>query len=483
MKNVIPKHRALAILAALFLPSYHLPIYAASLDQLSQKMLKVSFYEEAYPMLRRMVKQDPDNPETHYSIARCLEFMGRKLRAIQEYQIYLQLAPEGPRASECRSQIESWTKEVSTRGEKYTLSNLDMWFKDYYKDKPYHSWDEDPSPDWVKKADDQRALAVDVHFITVRPDAASHRTGENWHMWFLTSFHDLWKTNAKIFQAYGSAELYIRMHNNGHLEPIIVTCNGSKEFETELLSTFASFDNTEHLKDPCSQGVLLKAYISAGIRKRNAGTWWAFTENTPARPVLVSLDGTFRADGKNKPGFIDMSTVSVSLPQTPPVNLAVHKQLGADCAAQIKQAKELIEQARYNDALDILWPLGERDVPEACLLLAKVYSNKDGPYSDNRMAALWWEQAAKLGETEAKYRTAYIYEWCNGNSSGGISEAVDWYKKGAASGSADCLLKLGILSEFGDGMPCSQEAAIRYYKLAAAKGQKDAIRALARLRV
>ena len=277
MKKVFPKQKAPLILTTLLLLAYELPTYAASLDQLAQKMLNAQFYEEAYPILRRMAKEDPDNAETHYWIAKCLDFMGRRLRAIQEYQIYLRLAPEGTRASICRSEIESWTSEISKKGEKYTLSNLDMWFKDYYNNKPYHSWDEDPSPDWVKKHDEKHVFSVDVHFVKVHPDqSALVQAGQNWRGWFLTSFHDLWEMSAKTVDANGFADLYIRMLKNGHLEPIIVMCDGNSKFENVLRSTLATFDDNEHLREPCSQDTLIKAHIFAGavrLKKRYASDY------------------------------------------------------------------------------------------------------------------------------------------------------------------------------------------------------------------
>jgi tetratricopeptide (TPR) repeat protein len=483
MMNIAMPRFGLPIALASYVLLYStLPGYAESTWQLAQRMMNCCFYEEAYPMFLRLVRENPNDPEMHYRLAKCLKWMGFNLRATKEFQICLDLAPDGPLSKDCRSQIELWNQELAERGPKYVLSNLDIWFQDHYKNTEYHSWDENPQPEWVMNLDEKRAktdaFAVDVHFVSPRLANTPQEIGsEPWHAWFLTAFHDLWEKSANTATASGTADLYIRMLKNGRLEPVIVRSDGNKAFETTLLSALDSFSGNEHLKEACGKGCVIKAQIYAGMRPQNVGHWYAFTIEGPARPHLVSLDGTF----DKKKGFTDLTTASVTLPERPVRDVPVQSNHEASDQAQIAKAKEAFNNSRYGDVIDYLWPLGERDIPDACLLLAQTYSKKGFENYDPRMAAIWWEKAAKLGNVEAQYKTGCIYEWCNGNSTGGITDAVRWYKVGAEHGSTDCALKLGILSEFGDAMPPNQAVATHWYRIAAAKGHKDAIRALARV--
>ncbi len=148
------------------------PALAESTEQMANRMLNCYFYEQAYPMFLRLVKQEPNNSDFHYKLARCLDWNGIRLRAVKEFQICLDLAPDGPNAKFCRSKIDAWNQELLERGEKYTLCNWDMWFLEHYKHAVYHSWDENPRADWVVKLEEKkkndRTFGVDVHFSVLR---------------------------------------------------------------------------------------------------------------------------------------------------------------------------------------------------------------------------------------------------------------------------------------------------------------------------
>ncbi len=299
-----------------------------------------------------------------------------------------------------------------------------------------------------------------------------------WHGWFLNDFKRNWEKCAKAANVLGTADLYVHMRSDGRLEPIIARSEGDDSFDKTLLAVFASYNNNPALKEACDRGYTIKAQIGASMKSEYAGSWSAFTIAGPSVTHLVTLQGSFDRHA----GFKTLTTSTLTLPKkTGLAKDAPQAALKADDEEQLAAAKRETSSSNYSDIIDILWPLGERDIPQACLSLAKIYSDQNHKWYDKRMAAIWWEKAAALGIVEAQYVTGCIYEWCDGNSTGGLPDAVKWYNTGANNGSVQCALKLGILNEFADGVPDNKKLAVYWYKIAAAKAQKDAVKALARL--
>jgi TPR repeat protein len=486
---------------------------AESAHEIAVRFMTFQCYEEAHLALLRAVKEEPNNAEIHYELAKCLQHMGYSMRAIKECQICLKLKPDEYVVQECHQQIDAWQKEtidrsVSFRGpafrawfipqfveqiwnkdlilsgpQKY-LSNLDFWFKDYYRDHTYHSWDENPRPEWVheleKKQANNKVFGVNVHFVSARLFNTPYKDIEPWHSIFLRDFHKRWEDCAKKNSLSGECELYIFISKDGCFMPVVAINSGNKLLEDKLINVIHSFDHSDFLESNKGKPYVYKAQIGCGMMPGSAGHWWAFTSDEDVKMVMVKLGTAFKVDSnskKNKFGKVSVTNLPASAPSKMLEPQFLPKPQKQDQSV-INKVKSAIKSKDYTESLDLLWPLGERDISEACLLLAKLYSNASVMGASPRMAALWWKKAARAGYAEAQYRLGSIYEWGNGNISGGKADAVEWYTRGAKNGSVDCMVKLGVLNEFGDGMPKSLGQALHWYELAASKGSENAKTAL-----
>lgn len=473
------KRVSFAILACLLLGTATDALSESSLS-IARRMINAYHYEQAFPCLLKAVKEDPNNPDIHYCLYQCLDWMGWGLRALKECQIYLELAPDGPRAATVRAFLKKEAARVAQPN-----SNHDIWFRDYYQIHPYHSWDENPTPDWVKKHDLKTAttkeFGFDVHFVLVKLYGKASEPFAAWQRQFMEEFRSRWEKAAQSANLSGQADLYITLTANGQVKPVIVRHDGDQSFAELLTGVFEQMSGSQYL--PHGRDIVIKAQIGCGMRTQNKGRWCAFTGDEDARPHVVTLGANFDPKSKEFTGTPVLARKDVPTKPTPErkpdKNAAA---AGSSWANQkLSEAKQLIAKAQYQQAADLLWPLGEADHPEACLLLAKLYTNPLVKDFGSRMAFIWWEKAAELGSVEAQYQTGRIYEWCDGNYQGGKADAIAWYKRGAEQGSSDCQFKLGVFNEFGEGMPEDKNAAIAWYKKAAAQGNNNARQGLKRL--
>jgi len=60
-------------------------------------------------------------------------------------------------------------------------------------------------------------------------------------------------------------------------------------------------------------------------------------------------------------------------------------------------------------------------------------------------------------------------------------EALKWYRLAAAQGNADALYMLGVCYQHGQGVPRDLDEALRLYKRAAAQGSAEAAAAVGQI--
>jgi TPR repeat protein len=93
----------------------------------------------------------------------------------------------------------------------------------------------------------------------------------------------------------------------------------------------------------------------------------------------------------------------------------------------------------------------------------------------------WLQQAADSGLSQAFYDLGVVY--ANGvTGTTDMTKAMDYFRKGADNGNADCQTSMGMLYQAGDRIPSGVKAdpveAVKWYRLAAEQNHTEAIQHL-----
>lgn len=135
---------------------------------------------------------------------------------------------------------------------------------------------------------------------------------------------------------------------------------------------------------------------------------------------------------------------------------------------RFKEAQDLIQALRHEEAAKILQPLAERGYPRAQLALARLYAAGIGVIRDERLARHWYEAAAARGHAEAQYALGARYADGYGVERD-VRQAVAWYEQAAHNGLPEAAASLGYLYEQGapPALEANTEKAIEWYHRAA----------------
>jgi len=462
---------SIAIFTAIFFCSQ---VEAETALQIGLRLLHNYNYHEAFEAFRRAAKENPNDPEVHFLLAQTIEkgHTDGDSRAMREYAIYCDLAPHGTHYDEAYNKVKNWTAAVAANGPHYGISNFDGWAAEYYKTHQYHSWDELIEPEWVKKVNQKVEFAVDVEFVSPRliapTDLSAPSPTSKWARDFLTAFHDQWK---KTVTVPGEVEAYFFVDANSRLIPTIVHLKGTEELKGQFLKTVEYFNSNPLLAEPGQVKTLFKGRIGAKYKVYPEGTFYCFKGSDDSRPYLAHLHAKLKGTAAGlSGGSLNAEAEAMPIPADESPIPMVSASTPAD-EEQIKEAQEAIRLGNKQAALDLLWPLGEKDNVKACVLLSDLY--KTSP----TLAFIWIEKAAELGDLDAQYKVGRLYEWGNGNLKGGIGNGITWFKTGAEHGSTDCQYELGILYEMGEGVPRDLHMAQAWFEKAAPKNL-DAAQAL-----
>jgi TPR repeat protein len=100
-------------------------------------------------------------------------------------------------------------------------------------------------------------------------------------------------------------------------------------------------------------------------------------------------------------------------------------------------ATNLYVKGKYEEALPLFRQLAEKNEPEACYYLARMYSKGLGGLPEDNVEAFGlYERAARYDYAEAQYQVAVMYEEGRGVLKD-EKKAASWYEKAAANGHAD----------------------------------------------
>ena len=79
----------------------------APLAALADMKFRQGHLEPARELLIRAIKEDVNDPMLHYQLGKVYKAIGQTSLAIEEFQVYLKLSPEGKHKSEVDQLIQS----------------------------------------------------------------------------------------------------------------------------------------------------------------------------------------------------------------------------------------------------------------------------------------------------------------------------------------------------------------------------------------
>jgi uncharacterized protein len=157
--------------------------------------------------------------------------------------------------------------------------------------------------------------------------------------------------------------------------------------------------------------------------------------------------------------------------------LAVSFLAGSVAAGPLEDAWAAYEKGDYPTALRLLRPLANfgAHAADAQFVLGLMYDNGQGVPQDYAAAGEWYRKSAEQGNAFAQGSLGYQY--ANGR---GVKQdyaaAVEWYRKSAEQGVPIGQLALGAMYADGKGVPQDYVLAHMWFNLAAAGGNKNAVK-------
>ena len=142
----------------------------------------------------------------------------------------------------------------------------------------------------------------------------------------------------------------------------------------------------------------------------------------------------------------------------------------------LEQQTEAANPAQTVVADDPVLSLAEQGDAEAELKIGLRYASIAWGDRNDKMAALWFEKAARHSQVEAQYR----YGWALLKGLGVVQdykEAFNWLEKAAQQGHAQAQFALGEIYHSGIGIKQDTERAYLWFNLAAAQGLESAVSA------
>ena len=140
------------------------------------------------------------------------------------------------------------------------------------------------------------------------------------------------------------------------------------------------------------------------------------------------------------------------------------------CAIAVVRRYEIGPDQRAEDAIPYCRRLARQGVPIGMLLYGIAYTTGRGVGEDYAEAVRWFRRAAQEGDTQAMLWLGFLHE----NGAGVAKsepEALRWFQRAAQKGDSGGMLVLGEMYAFGrGGLPKDIDQAVQWYRKAAASG-------------
>ena len=142
---------------------------------------------------------------------------------------------------------------------------------------------------------------------------------------------------------------------------------------------------------------------------------------------------------------------------------------GVSWCDDFKTAKDAFNEGDFNTAFSLFKPIAEGGNAEAMTYLGKMYAGE----RNEKIAAVWFRQAAELGEREAQFKLC-IYRLKGWGVEKDEKQAFQWCSKAASQGLAPAQFNLGYMYKNGIGVKKDGSLAVKWYMDAAMEGDTKA---------
>ncbi|MFK7763991.1 MAG: tetratricopeptide repeat protein [Roseobacter sp.] len=110
--------------------------------------------------------------------------------------------------------------------------------------------------------------------------------------------------------------------------------------------------------------------------------------------------------------------------------------------AELEDARDLMEESRFAEAYEALWPAARSGNAEAEELIGVMYAMGLGVPKDDQRAFEWYLRAAMKGHAGAQSGVGWYYEVGRGLPAVDLTRAYMWYTLSAIGGDPDAAISL-----------------------------------------
>lgn len=110
--------------------------------------------------------------------------------------------------------------------------------------------------------------------------------------------------------------------------------------------------------------------------------------------------------------------------------------------AELEGARDLMEDGRFQEAYQALWPAARSGNAEAEELIGVMYAMGLGVLKDDQRAFEWYLRAAMKGHAGAQSGVGWYYEVGRGLPAIDLTRAYMWYTLSAIGGDPDAAISL-----------------------------------------
>ncbi|WP_195819203.1 tetratricopeptide repeat protein [Roseobacter sp. MH60115] len=116
--------------------------------------------------------------------------------------------------------------------------------------------------------------------------------------------------------------------------------------------------------------------------------------------------------------------------------------LAAPAFAEIEEARDMMEEGRFEEAYDALWPAARSGNADAEELIGVMYAMGLGLPRDDIRAFEWYLRSAMKGHPGAQSGVGWYYEVGRGMPAPDLVRAYMWYTLSAIGGDPDAAISL-----------------------------------------
>lgn len=116
--------------------------------------------------------------------------------------------------------------------------------------------------------------------------------------------------------------------------------------------------------------------------------------------------------------------------------------LAAPAMAEIEAARDLMEEGRFEEAFDALWPAARSGNADAEELIGVMYAMGLGVERDDVRAFEWYLRSSLKGHPGAQSGIGWYYEIGRGMPAPDLVRAYMWYTLSAIGGDPDAAISL-----------------------------------------